>query len=289
MTNQEFSDQFTVLLNSYDLVARFGEQASRTEIVLDEYEKSTLLTQAQDIIVKSYYDRTLNQQGQGFDDTARRQTDFSSLIKVATLSPVANPLSGGSFDARGIVYQLPRRSVATATTSVSDGTTTTTYTSTVTDSPADDNTDVLIILQEKLQKVSRTTPSTIYKEYVIVPISYAEYDRIMSKPFAKPLKRQAWRLFQNQSVGFDVMSELIPRDTLNTATEQWVYKIRYVKRPRPIILEDLPDGLTIDGISTETSCELNPILHMDILTKAVELAVTTRGRRPVSQNNQRQE
>ena len=289
MTNQEFSDQFTVLLNSYDLVARFGEQASRTEIVLDEYEKSTLLTQAQDIIVKSYYDRTLNQQGQGFDDTARRQTDFSSLIKVATLSPVANPLSDGIFDARGIVYQLPRRSVATATTTVSDGTTTTTYTSTVTDSPADDNTDVLIILQEKLQKVSRTTPSTIYKEYVIVPISYAEYDRIMSKPFAKPLKRQAWRLFQNQSVGFDVMSELIPRDTLNTATEQWVYKIRYVKRPRPIILEDLPDGLTIDGISTETSCELNPILHMDILTKAVELAVTTRGRRPVSQNNQRQE
>ncbi len=289
MTNQEFSDQFTVLLNSYDLVARFGEQASRTEIVLDEYEKSTLLTQAQDIIVKSYYDRTLNQQGQGFDDTARRQTDFSSLIKVATLSPVANPLSDGSFDARGIVYQLPRRSVATATTTVSDGTTTTTYTSTVTDSPADDNTDVLIILQEKLQKVSRTTPSTIYKEYVIVPISYAEYDRIMSKPFAKPLKRQAWRLFQNQSVGFDVMSELIPRDTLNTATEQWVYKIRYVKRPRPIILENLPDGLSIDGISTETSCELNPILHMDILTKAVELAVTTRGRRPVSQNNQRQE
>lgn len=266
MTNQEFSDNFTVFLDSYDTTARFGEQASRAEIVLDEYEKSTLLTQAQDIIVKSYYDRTLNQQSQGFDDTARRQTDFSSLIRVAEISPIDGSTTG-VFDSRGIVYQMPRRTA---------------------DSTVADNTDVLIILNEKLQKVSKQN-SKVLKEYVIVPISYSEYDRAMSKPFAKPLKKQAWRLFQNQSVGFDVMSELIPRDSLDTSNERWVYKVRYVKRPRPIILEDLPDGLSIDGVRTETSCELNPILHMDILSKAVELAVTTRGRRPVLQNNQRQE
>ena len=86
MTNSEFSDSFSTLLNSYNTQAQFGEQSSKREIVLDEYEKSVLLTQAQDIVVKSYFDGTLNQQRQGFDDSTRRQVDFSSLIKVATLT-----------------------------------------------------------------------------------------------------------------------------------------------------------------------------------------------------------
>ena len=53
MTIQEFSNTFDTLLNSYNTTAQFGEPASKREIVLDEYEKSVLLTQAQDIIVKS--------------------------------------------------------------------------------------------------------------------------------------------------------------------------------------------------------------------------------------------
>lgn len=113
------------------------------------------------------------------------------------------------------------------------------------------------------------------KSYVIVPISYKEYDREMSKPFAQPLKKQAWRLFQNAATGFDLMSELIPKETLHINNP--VYKIRYVRRPQPIVLEDMPDDLTIDGVSRATDCELNPILHMDILNKAVELAIATRG------------
>ena len=86
MTNTEFSDSFDVLLNSYNTKAEFGDQASKREIVLDEYEKSVLLTQAQDIIVKSYFDRNLNSEGQGFDDGTKRQVDFSSLIKVEDLT-----------------------------------------------------------------------------------------------------------------------------------------------------------------------------------------------------------
>jgi hypothetical protein len=44
-----------------------------------------------------------------------------------------------------------------------------------------------------------------------------------------------------------------------------------VRKPKPIILEDL-DGLTIEGIGTATECELDPILHEDILQRAIELA-----------------
>jgi len=308
MTNQEFSDTFTTLLNSYNTQAQFGEQASKREIVLDEYEKSVLLTQAQDILIKSYFDGTLNQQGQGFDDSSRRQMDFSSLIKISELTKYEG---GVPFDERGIIYQLPRK-VNTLGQAI-EGTT-----------------DVLFILNEKLVVRREETPAhwhdtyelrsdvegpytdefaatlgtspEVYspyngitdaendgwtwidatyktlKEFVIIPINYKEYDREMSRPYAQPLKKQAWRLFQNQVSGFDVNTELIPKFNITESGESdFVYRIRYVKRPRPIILETLPNDLEIDGENEESSCELNPIIHMDILNKAVELAIATRG------------
>ena len=46
MTTQEFSNTFDTLLNSYASKAEFGEGDSKREIVLDEYEKSVLFTQA---------------------------------------------------------------------------------------------------------------------------------------------------------------------------------------------------------------------------------------------------
>jgi hypothetical protein len=68
----------------------FGEQASKAEIVLDEYEKSVFLTQTQDQIVKSYFDIRSDSLQEGFDGSERRQVDFSSLITVKTLYPYNN-------------------------------------------------------------------------------------------------------------------------------------------------------------------------------------------------------
>lgn len=250
MTNQEFSDTFSTLLNSYGTQAAFGDQASKMEIVLDEYEKSVFLTQAQDIIVKSYYDRTLNPQGQGFDDTSRRQADFSSLITVEELSTYATQT--GKYDERSVIFKLPTTTAGGASA-------------------------VLLILNEKLLLYSDQNKTALDGEYVIKPISYSEYDRQMSKAYTKPLKKQAWRLFQNQTTGFDIYSEVIPR-VRTTGTQTWKYRIRYVRRPTPIVLEDLTEtGLTIDGVVSATECTLNPILHMDILLKAVELAQASRG------------
>lgn len=307
MTNSELSDTFTTLLNSYNTQASFGEQASKREIVLDEYEKSVLLTQAQDIIIKSYFDSTLNQQGQGFDDSTRRQMDFSSLIKVADLEPVPSEESEQyKFDNRGIIYKLPRKkiSVDNMKQNAPEGTYITI--------PGDQDyvyvsatTDVLFILNEKLTaktiisvsgNVKTYDNDGLGKDYVIVPINYKEYDREMSKPYAQPLKKQAWRLFQNQATGFDINSELIPRWNIvrkenpsAVGDTEFIYKVRYVKRPKPIILEDLPNELEIDGETNFSECELNPIIHMDILNKAVELAISTRGggaaERGVAPNN----
>lgn len=307
MTNSEFSDTFTTLLNSYNTQAQFGEQASRREIVLDEYEKSVLLTQAQDIIIKSYFDGSLNQQGQGFDDSTRRQMDFSSLIKVVDLSPLSDEESTKyKFDERGLVYQLPRKKKQVEIDSEDPAYDTEAGGTQYKLVDIDSTTDVLFILNEKLTVKTivsidvdpNTQEETITydngnkgKEYVIVPINYKEYDREMSKPYAQPLKKQAWRLFQNQQSGFDINSELIPKWNINRSTGDehaigdtvFIYRVRYVKRPRPIILEDMPNGLEIDGETLESQCELNPIIHMDILNKAVELAIATRGGSQVQQ------
>lgn len=363
MTNREFSDSFDTMLNSYASKAAFGDQASPTEIVLDEYEKSVLLTQAQDNVIKSYFERHTNQLGQGFDDSSRRQVDFSSLIKVTTLSPTT---SDNNFDSRGIIYKLPvvlaedgkeysrvlyilnealigHTGSSTANFIVGEGTTlvtrmTITFTNT-TDSiiqivvqtdPAlsqgncsarfydatSSNYAKLVVTIGNNASASTVTASvasalsgtafsgiectaegtasvsqvrdwsfTLMPQgftnnsqnetrYVIIPINYREYDREMSKAYAQPLKKQAWRLFQNVSTGYDIYSELIP--IWNVSTDNLVYKIRYVERPTPIVLADMPNNLSIDGYSHEQPCVLNPIIHPDILKEAVRLAIESR-------------
>lgn len=306
MTVKEMSDSLDSLLNSYASQAAFGEEASKQDIVLDEYEKSLYLTQAQDIVLKGYFQRTTNGEGTGFDDSEKRQIDFSSLITVRTLTQAA---SGTPFDERGILYSMPKR--------MNDNT------------EIDGTTDVLFILNEQLKTstggtvtpahwskqgqtdvkglytdaaasrlphgehaaytsvedaesdgwswTARSTTGSMDKSYVIVPINYKEYDREMSKPYAQPLKKQCWRLFQNTGAGFDYLTELIPTWDLETKETITGYKMRYVRRPNPIVLIDLPDGLSVEGFSKENACELNPILHPEIVQKAVDIIIVSRG------------
>lgn len=189
MNIQEFSDQFDTLLNSYNIQAGFGEGSSKQGgITLDEYEKSVLLTQAQDNIVKAYFDRSMNGQGQGIDDSTRRQVDFSSLIKVAYFKNYNDDSilvhdTEKCYDDRGLIVNL------------------------------DEDKKILFIMNERLE-VGMGPDKMVY---VIVPINYREYDREMSKSYGQPLKKQAWRLFSNASTGYDIDSEIIPiYGTVNT-------------------------------------------------------------------------
>ena len=54
------------------------------------------------------------------------------------------------------------------------------------------------------------------------------------------------------------------------------YLIRYLMKPSPIILVDLPDGLSINNISNKTECSLHELLHRPVLQKAVQLALASR-------------
>lgn len=105
----------------------------------------------------------------------------------------------------------------------------------------------------------------------VIPIRFDEYTRLMSKPYKEPLKFQAWRLITDGAGNENVNAEVIPcsGETISK------YTIRYVRRPAPIILVDLSSeygDVSINGITTVSECELNPLVHEEILQRAVELA-----------------
>lgn len=225
MTTQEFSNEFDVLYNNI-----MSNQAPG----LDEYEKSVFLTKAQLEILKNYFNPKGNKYGQGFDENAKRQIDFSTLITVAKPPQYTPDGSYVKFDDRSQLYKMPQ--------------------------------DILLMLNE----TGINTVDGVKRLISIIPMNYEEYARLMSKPWKQPLKNQGWRLFQSTR-GVDFISEVVIK--YNSSLTD--YKIRYVKRPKPIILANLADeysNVSIEGINTITECELDPILHPEILQRAVELA-----------------
>lgn len=121
--------------------------------------------------------------------------------------------------------------------------------------------DTFIIINESIETDKGTRQA--------VPISFSDYTRLMSKPYKEPLKYQTWRLITTSESNITV--ELIANS--NETIEE--YKVRYIKRPVPIITANLSSeygDVTINGISTISECELNPIIHQEILQRAVELA-----------------
>ena len=225
MTTEEFSNEFDVLYNNI-----MSNQAPG----LDEYEKSVFLTKAQLEILKNYFNPKGNKYGQGFDENAKRQIDFSTLIIVAKPSQYTPEEGYVKFDDRSQLYKMPQ--------------------------------DILLMLNE----TGINTIDGVKRLISIIPMNYEEYARLMSKPWKQPLKNQGWRLFQSTG-GVDFISEVVIKYNSSLAD----YKIRYVKRPKPIILANLADeysNVSIEGINTITECELDPILHPEILQRAVELA-----------------
>lgn len=309
MTNSEFSNEFDVLYQNI---------TSNQAPGLDEYEKSVFLSKAQDEIVKSYFDPKTNKPQEGFDGSEKRQIDFSMLIVTEkAVESIVQPVQ---------LFPLQHTKVF----AVPD--------------------KILMFINESLTVTRDGNPTYL----TVIPLDYKEYNRLMSKPYKRPLKNQAWRILTNTTtisestrtnyasiatiisnlntvegnysiiyntingktitfgstkdartilvagtalqtngkttgstaitvsdivmnnikayidVKVDAKTSVVelipgPNDTIDS------YVIRYVKIPKAIILTDL-EGVTLDGISIKQECELDPILHHEILQRAVELA-----------------
>ena len=99
----------------------------------------------------------------------------------------------------------------------------------------------------------------------VVPTIHDDLDKVLKNPFKSPNSRKVIRL------DFDNKIELISKYNISN------YKIRYLKKPNPIILVALEDNLSINNGDTKVSNgETNPILHERIVQRAVQLAVQSK-------------
>ena len=99
----------------------------------------------------------------------------------------------------------------------------------------------------------------------VVPTAQDALYKTSRNPFRGPNKRRVLRLDVEGKV-----VELISKFDIDK------YQIRYLAQPEPIILIDLPEGLSINGLTKKTECILNPAIHRVILETAVNLALKSR-------------
>lgn len=232
MTIDEFSNNFDTLLNSYALTSNFGEETSKQTITLDEYEKSVLLTKAQEEIVLSLYN-SKNPYGEAFEGTEELRRYLSNLITEKSLKPITNnsgtPLG---LESKSKFFTLPE--------------------------------DLwFITLESVVIDNSKCGAETIMKVY---PVKQDEYQAIRDNPFRGANDRRALRLDLSEGNVEIICKYMIA-----------IYYIRYIKKAPPIILEDLPNDLTIEGKSEASDCILHEALHQKILDRAVQLALQSRG------------
>lgn len=281
--NNEFSNEFDVLYNNI---------TSNQAPGLDEYEKSVFLTKAQDEIVKAYFNPKTNKVQEGFDGNERRQIDFSMIMRSAIYDKVSYTISDD--DGKGEItltsisevrnaivmkagvptlpsnYTVDQTNLKVTTRVSAIGKPQLHTASPFLDSFFDmrDNTNSIVLENDILMFINEYVEaerSGINTRLTILPINYVEYSRLMSKPYKRPLKNQAWRLLDNSN-GYKKAEIVIgPNDTITR------YVVRYIKRPRAIRLTTF-DDVTLDGGNTAQCCELDPILFPEIIQRGCELA-----------------
>lgn len=99
------------------------------------------------------------------------------------------------------------------------------------------------------------------KTSLVVPVTQDDLSRTLENPFKGPSLRRVLRLDIE-----DNQIELISKYKVAK------YTVRYLEYISPIILVDLDDGLSINGVTEKTECAFPVGLHRTILELAVALA-----------------
>ena len=215
MTIEEFSSEFDVLLSSYNFI-------------LDEYEKSILLTDAQEEVVKNLYNGRLT--GGGFETTEEQRRNLDNLVKTSVLSKVTSDVPLGVSEYSQF-FELP--------------------------------TDVWFITYESAILSDSSLKCNNDSRVEVYPIRQDEYHNIKDNPFRGASEKRVLRIDTGSS-----KIELISKYSIAA------YYIKYLSRPKPIILVDISDtGLSINGETQKSNCTLNSVLHRTILERAVALAI----------------
>lgn len=232
MTNQEFSNQFSVLVSSYMRFRDFDDKEPRDTIEFDEYEKSVFLTKAQEELVRALYTGK-NSFGDTFEGTEETRRHLANIVREVVLNPIetSNGMPLG-MESNSKFFTLPE--------------------------------DLWFITYEAVD-VSDADCDALSRLDVF-PVKQDEYHKIKRDPFRGANGRRAFRLDLADGV-----IEIISKKTVSD------YYVRYLKKLRPIVLEDMPEGVTIKGFAAESECELHEGLHEKILEMAVQMALQSKG------------
>ena len=244
MTRGEFSEQFDFWYNNLTSYQAPG---------LMEDEKSMVLTKAQDEVLLNHFTGN-NPLSQGFDASAKRQADFSDMIRTyeeekafhAPTEPYASTYEGK--------WNIERPTEPNIYIIV--------------------NEEVTVYNSYEIVEVESITKEVYGDEHVctVVPLSASEYARVIQKPYKYPPKDQAWRLYTTfwKELPDPQGGTRKVETAVNRIIGWWpeakklMYTIRYIKKPEPIDLTT--------GSEDDECCELPEILHDEIIQRAVELA-----------------
>ena len=237
MTLDDFSNSFDVLLNSHSLKTPFGESASPIDITLDEYEKSIFLTEAQQDTVVNLYNGK-NVFGESFESSEELRRYLDELVITKVYETPYTPEDN---------EHLHKVSEDSEFYKLPE--------------------DIGFITLEQVEYVDAKNKCIDGYKASVYPITQDEYARVKDNPFRGPTKYKVIRLDYGNN-----LVELIPNNKYKIGK----YLVKYLAKPEPIILINLPENLEIEGKNTATECKLNPLLHRPILEKAVQLALASK-------------
>ena len=202
MTLEELSNEFDVIINSYD---------NSQSLVFNEYEKSIYLTKAQEYIIKDLY--------RNYEGTEELNSYLKTLIKDKTYTIE---------DSTNIELDYP---------------------------------DNFLYILKEYANINTTCKSNSRVD--VLPITQDEYNEVVENPF-RGSKSKVLRLEESKI-------------KLITDLPIISYTMTYLSNPSPIILIDLPNGLTINNESEKsTTIETSESIHREILDKAVQLAIQSK-------------
>ena len=108
-------------------------------------------------------------------------------------------------------------------------------------------------------RCSALSPMDVY------PVTQDDYNKTKRNPFRGANDRRALRLDLSDGV-IEIVCKYIVKN----------YYVRYLRKPKPIVLVNMPNNLTIDGVGKKSECELHEALHQRILERAVTEALQSK-------------
>lgn len=153
MTPEEFSNTFDIILNSYGVDLQIYK--------LDEYEKSVLLTEAQEQLVVELYTGRNDKERTSFEASEELRSNLRSLVRTETLTESTDNNNKGLSEYSKF-YTLPK--------------------------------GVLFITYEYAYLDDKKAGCFNGKTIEVIPTTQDEFHRIMKNPFKQANKKRALRL-----------------------------------------------------------------------------------------------